>query len=295
MKNPQDILTVTQYIELQKEVAAIVSNRSASKVILFGLVQSKSVRHNCFATEEFFTINQYFLLVVTRNEQRLRQIVQEIATTPYHKIRITTISCTFNRIETQLKKNDRFFNTVLKDGIALYNDNNKQETHIWEPDHLRILLSAERNYQNHWALALGFLAAAISAMEDDGGQPAIVVYFLQQATVQTCLTLIKICSGLKPPTRSLSKLLELCFCFEPYLSIHFKQNTNEEIRLFNVLLNAQTIDTGRTEFEATTADAELLKEQADEFMVMVEVCCGTRIKDLENQAMLSEGKSLPAN
>ena len=281
MQHPKDLLNPIQYLELQKAVDQLILNHSPLQIILFGLTQYNSARHNCLAGPEHLTRTHYFLLLMTSGEKRLLHRVQEYTTPGYHNVHITTLSCGKRTIEKWIRKEDRFFNTLLNDGVSLYHSTGMQSLHSWKPDFFRIQFNAQRHYEIHWRMGMGFTAAARSAMDEEDENPGIAVLFLHQAAVQACLMLIKVSSGLKPPTRSLKKLLELCLCFEPYLSIHFKQDTDEEIRLFKVFVNAYVFAIHEDEFEATIADAELLMEQVDEFMVMVEVFCDRRLKEIQ--------------
>jgi hypothetical protein len=272
-------LTEDQYRELQNTIDSLIKNHHPEQIILFGSLQYGTESVTCFSVAEHLIQSHYFLLMVMGQEQQPLHRLRRYITTAYDSVTVTVLAYGLKAIENRLVKNDLFFNTVLRDGLFLYRSGKTLQNRSFpEPDHLRNRFEAERHLENHVAMAMGFFAAARSAMEEDQETPGIAVCFLQQAAVQACLVLIKVFSGFKPATRGLTKLLELCFCFEPYLVIHFRRDTNEQERLYQLLANAYNNANHKDGVEVSIADAESLSEQVDEFVVMVQVCCARKIE-----------------
>jgi len=288
MEKNQYQLSDLQVKEIGPVVTLLVAQYQPDKIICFGCVSNNREAAGCFMGSESRFKSHYFLLMITKEAFRVEHDAQDYVNTHFGGGTISIISHGRKIIEQAIVKNSRFFITVYRDGCLLYTADGMprsfEQLTLPEIDPIQTQTKAKKHYNSRWTMACGFLEAAAKCNEEAFYNNT--VFLLHQAVEQTCIALIRVCTGYRPDLHNLDRLLKLCLCFCPDLSIHFQLNTEEEIRLFQVLNAGYSDVRYKDDFNVSAEDAGILMNQVDEFMVMAGVICQNKIEAYETLANL---------
>jgi HEPN domain-containing protein len=287
METNLNTLTTGQLEELQPVISLLVNQFQPEKIICFGSLSTNNKAYGCFMEAAAETNkSHYFLLIVTKDVTRVEFAAQDYINTHYEGSTITIVAHGSKTITECINRGNRFFNTVYRDGTLLYAADGILTPFQSLPDidHVSTVVKAKTSFDHRYGMSSGFLEASTACW--DKGFLNNSVFLLHQALEQACIAFIRVFTGYRPDLHNLDRLLKLCLCCDPSLSVHFPRNTDEEIRLFRLLNHSYSNTRYKEDFHISEDDADNISNMVSEFMLSVDDMCQRKIEDLETLANL---------
>jgi HEPN domain-containing protein len=279
-------LTTGQLAELQPVVSLLVDQFQPEKIFCFGNLTRSDSSSGCFTENTKIQKSHYFLLMVTKDVTRVEFAAQDYINTHYEGASISIIAHGCKTIAEAIKKISRFFITVYRDGTLLYAADGilTPSKSLPDIDPAVFVQKAKNSYDHRWAMASGFLEGSRFCWEK--GYINNSVFLLHQAVEQACIALVRVFTGYRPDLHNLDRLLKLCLCCDPGLSVHFPRNTDEEIRIFKLLNQSYSNARYKEDFDISKDDADNISNMVDDFIVLADAMCQRKIEEYETLANL---------
>ena len=115
-------------------------------------------------------------------------------------------------------------------------------------------------------MAKGFIRAAADCHRN--GFYGNSVFILHQAVEQSCIMLIRVFMGYRVEIHHLGRLIDLCKCFSSRASGMFPRNTDNDKRLFKLLISSYSDARYNSRFEVSKEDAEAVLTQITGFVTL---------------------------
>jgi len=217
--------------------------------------------------------------MITTGITRVENEVQEYVNGFFDKADITILVHGIETVKNAIAQGSRFFTTVCRDGMQLYSANGFR-LNIDYPNlnPAATLATAQKHYHHRFSMALGFMEAAESCYKNEYYNNTI--FMLHQAVEQACITMIRVYIAYRSDMHNLSRLLNLCLCFSDEPSAIFPRKTDEEQRLFQLLVKSYSDARYRDEYKITAQDAGVLCTQVRALIELTGDLCTGRIQYL---------------
>jgi uncharacterized protein len=276
-------LTPIQRRELETAKQIIMRSIRPEKIILFGIF---SVEADARSISERLPpgIVAYDLLVVTsqgdrRSDYELQDIIESSCR---DEVAVTALVHDIGYVNRRIAEGQYFFTQIRDGAILLYDAGRTPFVKAGVTDLAQVRQLAERDFDRWRRQSRAFFRSAEFNL--DGGEWKIVVFMLHQAAEQIYQAILLAFMGYKPTTHNLDKLRRYTNRFSVELACLFPRNSEEEDRLFRLLLSGYVDARYKEDFLVTEADARLLTGRVGQLLEIAERVCRNRLLSLEKQA-----------
>jgi uncharacterized protein len=223
---------------LKDLIAVIAADIQPEKIICYGARSKVAEMWSSFSGPVKAQADAvYDLLIITRknkNKWNAREIIDKIHSYKIADARITVLVHSISAVTDALKDGSPFFATVINNGAILYDHSGSPLiSPLLKPDAGDRLQHTVRLWDKWFRHGQQFLEGA--CYFSSAGHKNLSVFMLHQAVEHTSIGLVSVCTGYRPATHNLGRLLHMTENFTSRLMAIFPQNTPEEIDLFNTL------------------------------------------------------------
>jgi HEPN domain-containing protein/predicted nucleotidyltransferase len=271
--------------ELKSIADSIVSLIHPEKIILFGSYATgkwqEDVHKEGHITYEY--ISDYDLLVATRQgDNRPEHQIQELAETksqPLTSIPVNVIVHGIDYVNRQIEEGQYFFTDIKKEGILLYDAGSVELAEQRELTAEERRQIAQRDFDIYFDDGKNFLTYSVFSKETVHSLKNSV-FLLHQSAERFYSTIILVCTGYKPKTHNLGKLLRMSREFSPDLSTVFPNSNRTEIHLFTLLKKAYIDARYNDKYFITEDELAILIERVKKLQDITERVCKSKIESI---------------
>lgn len=283
MKTSLAHLTRVQCKELETAKKIIVQAVRPEKIILFGIFSVEAEARSLSGQIPPGT-GAYDLLVVTaqgdrRSDYELQDIIENRCR---GEVDVTVLVHDIGYVNRRITEGQYFFTQIRREAILLYDAGRTPLSNLGECDLSHVRQMAERDFDRWWRQSRAFFRSAEFNLE--AGEWKIVLFMLHQAAEQIYQAILLAFMGYKPTTHNLDKLRRYTNRFSIELAWLFPRNSEEEDRLFRLLLSGYVDARYKEDFAVAEADARLLTARVGQLLEIAERVCGNRLRSLGKQA-----------
>lgn len=270
--------------QFQKEnfsafIKELVQKFKPGQIYSFGKNIDFKVNDGCFIEDHRTENYHYFLLMVTESVTRIEHEVQDFANNKYHFGKITILAHGQETIAAAIKANNRFFITVYNDGQIIYSRDGMVQT--FQTTSLiptQGAVKAKKHYNHRFPLATGFLKSAKECLTNQHYN--LSAFMAHQVVEQCCIVLIRVHLAYRSDIHNLNRQLRLCDSFSPAPSRLFLSGSEEDKRLFDIMVKSYSAARYKDDFKVVQADAEQIFIRVSTFLKLTEIMAGEKIKSL---------------
>lgn len=288
MKTKVSNLSPRQYEQLREIIAVIVKVIHPEKIICYGARTKSLETWGCFIHTTEPQIHTVFdLLIITRKNEKKNshEILDRIGYCNTAVITIIALVHNITAVNAALKNRNAFFITLYKTGVLLYDNNDVPLfTSFEKPDETDQILKSMTQWNKWFCQGQQFLKGA--SYFSSAGWNDLSVFMLHQAVEHTCIALVGACTGYRPATHNLGRLLAMTENFSPHLSAVFPKNTREEMDLFNTLAKAYSDARYSEGFKARSETVIVLIERVTALQCQSEKLYRNKLWEMKNGSAL---------
>lgn len=269
-------LSKTQLSEMVQLVEKIVQKINPDKIICYGTRTTITQDWSCFLDgdgyREIIYPSTYDLLIITNEgEKREDHILNQMVDQQAESLgcEVTSVVHRLSSVNADLENGNRFMSTIYQKAVLVYNGSDSPLTMPSKELSLADIISkAEEAWIKYFGIAQRFMKSATDCLNERWYEQAL--FNLHQAVQHSCVALIRVFTGYRPTTHSLSKLLALIENFSSEPMTIFPRTTKEETELFNLLNRAYSDARYNEQFTVPAEKATLLVNRGKEFSIMAE-------------------------
>lgn len=250
---------------LAELVTTIVGAVHPEKVICFGIRSIHYQDWSCFINRGYIKEKSRLsldLLVIAgaakgQTEQDISQFVEE------HCKTLADVHCVVHKINTvkiSLSEGKSFYSTLYHQGIMLYDSG---QNALLNPGPMERSVQVKTVLESIWlrwhGLATNFFKGAVDSLSYN--RPDLTTFLLHQAVEHTCGALIRIYTGYRPNTHSLTRLFMMVDNFSNQFSLIFPRTTKEEEEIYGVLQRGYLDTRYKEGYEVSPAILQVLIER----------------------------------
>jgi HEPN domain-containing protein len=241
----------------------------------------------CFRSETASTDAHYCLLMVTEAEDTTIQTVQKFINSRFNAGKITILCYSKRAASIAVIAKNKFFLKVYSRAQLLYSKHQFVQTdYNVEPNRIKMLTRAEQKLSHGQALMNSFFAGAAHSFNQK--EYPMCVLMLHQVTEQCLILLLNLHLSFQMELHSLSTLIGLCSSFSDR-PLQLFLSTEEDKRLFEILSSCSSSAAyNNPNFSVAQNDAQQLFISVSTFLKWTKLTCADRIKQLEQQAVLTQ-------
>jgi HEPN domain-containing protein len=279
-------LTPVQRQELETAKRIIIQAVRPEKIILFG-IYSVEADVRSFSDRLPPGIGAFDLLVVTRHGDRhsdyeLQDIIENSCR---DQVAVTVLVHDIGYVNRRIAEGQYFFTQVCREAILLYDAGRTPLSKTGECDLAQVRQTAERDFDRWRRQSRAFFRSAEFNLGAEEWK--VVLFMLHQAAEQMYQAILLAFMGYKPTTHNLDKLRRYTNRYSVELAWLFPRNSDEEDRLFRLLLSGYVDARYKEDFVVSEADARLLTGRVGQLLEIAERVCGNRLLSLSKQAAQS--------
>jgi HEPN domain-containing protein len=267
-------LAKPQREQLVQLTQKIVQTFSPIKIICYGYRTTTMSDWSCFFdgdTRLETTYPTYDLLIVINDEEKKQhheiiEIAEQYAISLHFDA--TIIVQPVNAVNMELEHGKRFVSTLYRHGVILYNDGSALSIPRDKMEIAMLKKLTEANWQKYFGMAHRFLKTANYCF--DNGWNELTVFDLHQSAEHACIAILRACTGYRPTTHNLSRLLNLICNFSQELMVVFPRMTKEETDLFNTLNRAYSEARYNEKYSVSTEVAKILMRRVTTLLELIE-------------------------
>ena len=263
-------------------ISILVERYQPLQIFEFGYVHSERIISGCFSKENSLHEHQYFLFMVTESNAKIVHEVQDYVNKHYSSGIVTILCHGIENICDSIKKNSRFFITLMNKGKLLYSkDGIAFVRSVPDYNFEKSLSTAQKQLAKRIPLITGFLSSAQNSIKQS--EPEIATFLLHQSVEQCSIMLIQLITGYRSELHSLRRQLELCNSFSTAPYGHFLTGGSEDKRLFDILSNSYSSTRYKEDFTVSISDAEALYVRVASFYKMAQLMCDEQLSALGSE------------
>lgn len=269
-----------QQLETAKKI--IIQAVHPEKIMLFG-VYSVAAEAALFAAKLPAGMRAYDLLVITREGDRrsdyeLQDIIENRCRS---EVPVTVLVHDIGYINQRIAEGHYFFSLIREEAIMLYDAGKMLLEAAGLPDLPRIRLTAQRDFDRWRRQAWAFFRSAEFNLQHEEWK--IAAFLLHQAAEHMYQAILLAFMGYKPTTHNLDKLRRYTNRFSIELALVFPRDTEEEDRLFRLLLTGYVDARYKDDFVVSPAEIGILTERIRRLLEVAERICRNRLLNLEKR------------
>jgi HEPN domain-containing protein len=217
-----------------------------------------------------------------RSDYELQDIIENRCR---DEVSVTALVHDIGYVNRRIAEGQYFFTQVRRESILLYDAGRTPLVKAVDCDLAQALWMAERDFNRWQRQSRAFFRSAEFNL--DGGEWKIVLFLLHQAAEQIYQAILLAFMGYKPTTHNLDKLRRYTNRFSVELALLFPRNSEEEDRLFRLLLSGYVDARYKEDFVVEEEDIRLLTERVRQLLEIAERVCRNRLLSLGKQAAKS--------
>jgi predicted nucleotidyltransferase/HEPN domain-containing protein len=224
--------------------------------------------------------SDFDILVVTEHHQDMpfgfaKQVRKKIRKAENFQTEPHIIFHDINFLNKELEEGHYFFKDILEEGTMLYTSG-KHELATPKVLSPKERANKARLYFDNWNIeALDFYDMAISAK--DKGKLKISIFILDQSAERFFMTILLVFTDYKPQTHDLNILYKQACLHDPRFKITFPQQTEEEKRLFIILVKSYIDSRYKMGYTIAAEDLQYLIDRVFLLKTLTETICQERI------------------
>ncbi|WP_231426996.1 HEPN domain-containing protein [Pedobacter sp. Leaf250] len=267
--------------DLDRLLRSLIEKFKPSKIYSFSTIISAKIQTGCFGDEAHIQEPHHFILMIMETSTRNEHEAQDFCRVHFSEGKITILSHGIETINECIRKNNRFFITILNEGKILYNNTGILAQEIEIPfDPSLNFEKAKRHFEHRIELAQGFLDAAADSYANQ--HYAIAVFLTHQVIEQCTIALIRVNLAYRSDIHHLGRQLDLCCCFSEEPSNLFR-TTKDDLLLFEILLRSYSQARYKDTFKVDSGDADKLVSKAYAFFELTKKICTNKIAEFKFQ------------
>lgn len=268
-------LSASQCRELEEIITALVSKYKTEYIFCFAA--------SCFAEDVKLCETHYFLLMITTESTRIEHEVQDYLNRCFEMVKIAIVVHGLDTVANAIMQGSRFFSAVCRYGLQLYSAGGLR-FNIEYPNlnPATTFSKAQKHFCHRFGMALGFMASAIASYE--GGFYSNCMFELHQSVEQACIAVIRVYMAYRADMHNLARLINLCRCFSDEPAHMFPRKSDEEMRLFELLLKSYSDTRYKDAYEIAGPDADKIRIQVSVFLELIKKLCNKRLTAYRQEA-----------
>jgi uncharacterized protein len=286
-------LSTFQRQQLETAKRIIIHAVHPEKIILFG-VFSGGEEATLFTESLPSGMRAYDLLVITRvgdrrSDYELQDVIENRCRS---EVPVTVLVHDIDYINQRIAEGHYFFSMIREEAIMLYDAGKTVLVAAGLPDLPRIRVTAQRDFDRWRRQAWAFFRSAEFNLEREEWK--IAAFLLHQAAEQMYQAILLAFMGYKPTTHNLDKLRRYTNRFSIELALLFPRDSEEEDRLFRLLVSGYVDARYKEDFDVSGSDIKILTERIRQLLEIAERICKNRLLSLEKRMarhVRSEGKT----
>jgi len=290
MENKTVKLSILQCRELDEVITSLVAKYKTEYIFCFGCVNDSKTASSCFIEEIKQSNTHYYLLMITTDVARIEHDVQDYVNTSFATSKITIVAHGFDTVTNAILQGSRFFSAVCRYGLQLYSASGLR-LNIDYPNlnPATTFNKAQKHFYHRFGMALGFLESASNSY--DSGFYSNCMFELHQSVEQACIAVIRVHMAYRADLHNLSRLISICQCFSSEPADSFRRTTDEDQRLFQLLLRSYSETRYKDDYKVVDHDADMLCTQVREFLDLIKKLCNKKLQEYR-QAAEDAGKDI---
>ncbi len=275
-------LSTFQRQQLETAKRIIIQAVHPEKIILFG-VFSGGEKATLFTESLPSGMRAYDLLVITRvGDRRSDYEMQDIIENRCRsEVPVTVLVHDIDYINQRIAEGHYFFSMIREEAIMLYDAGKTVLVAAGLPDLPRIRVTAQRDFDRWGRQAWAFFRSAEFNLEREEWK--IAAFLLHQAAEQMYQAILLAFMGYKPTTHNLDKLRRYTNRFSIELALLFPRDSEEEDRLFRLLVSGYVDARYKEDFDVSGSDIKILTERIRQLLEIAERICKNRLLSLEKR------------
>lgn len=278
--------SVFENLELREFTAAlanIVATVAPERVICLGVRTNRFEQWSAFKSqsEGYSHVTIDLLIVIGASEKRLaHEIHKSVVRYNSETLHLNAVVHGAGYVRKAVEKGNYFFSTAHRNGVQIYESHEAQKFFAPPWNNLN---SSEAIFrmEKHWSTWFGLAQLALSEAEAgiERGEYVLSTCLLQQAAEYTCVVILRIALGYKPPMHNLRQLIELAVSVSTSVSAVFPRTTKEEKALFDALQNALAYTRYKEGYTVSAFTARILAERVEELQNIATVIYSERMAE----------------
>ncbi|HZY38379.1 MAG TPA: HEPN domain-containing protein [Mucilaginibacter sp.] len=283
MKRKNVNLTTSQCKELDEVITSLVSKYKTEYIFCFSCLNDAKTTTSCFAGDVKVSDTHYFLLMITTDITRIEHEVQDYVNGFFEKGTITIVVHGLETVTNAIEQGSRFFTAVCRDGMQLYSASGLR-LNVEYPDlnPATTFTKAQKHFYHRFGMAWGFQESASTS--HDNGMYNNCMFELHQSVEQACIAVIRVYMAYRSDMHNLARLLNLCKCFSDGQIDLFPRRTEEDKRLFQILVRSYSDARYKDEYQVFDHDAEELCTRVQEFCELIKKLCKEKLTEYRQEA-----------
>ena len=283
MENKTVKLSNLQCKELDEVITSLVAKYKTDYIFCFSCLNDAKTTTGCFADAIKVSDTHYFLLMITTEITRIEHEVQDYVNTNFDRGTITIVVHGMETVTNAIAQGSRFFTTVCHDGMQLYSANGlRLNLEYPNLNPATTFTKAQKHFYHRFGMAWGFQESASTS--HDNGMYNNCVFELHQSVEQACIAVIRVYMAYRSDMHNLARLLNLCKCFSDGQVDLFPRRTEEDKRLFQILVKSYSDARYKDDYKVTDSDAEDLCLRVCEFCELIKRLCNEKLAAYRKEA-----------
>lgn len=276
-------LSSAQSLELKELISSLVTKYEVEYIFCFGCSDEHCKSVGCFSERFNARKTHYFLLMLTTQITRIEHEVQDHVNGLSEDFTISIIVHGLQTATNAVAQGSRFFCSACRDGVQLYSANGLRlslDYPILNP--ATTFAKAQKHFFHRFGMACGFLESASTSY--DNGFYGNCMFELHQCMEQACIAVIRVYMAYRSDMHNLARLLNLCKCFcNPQVEL-YPRKSEEDDRLFQLLLKSYSETRYKDDYQIVDHDADELCTQVRSFLETVKKLCNKRLAEYRQDA-----------
>ena len=270
-------------LELKEIISSLVTKYEVEYIFCFGCSDEHYKSVGCFSEGFNARRTHYFLLMLTTQITRIEHEVQDHVNGLSEDFTISIIVHGLQTATNAVAQGSRFFCSACRDGVQLYSANGLRlslDYPILNP--VTTFAKAQKHFFHRFGMACGFLESASTSY--DNGFYNNCMFELHQCMEHACIALIRVYIAYRSDMHNLARLLNLCKCFcDPQVEL-YPRKSEEDDRLFRLLLKSYSETRYKDDYQIVDHDADELCTQVRSFLETVKKLCNKRLAEYRQDA-----------
>lgn len=282
MKTSLSHLPLNKQQELQRVTQLIVETIAPEKIILYGSYATGEWQEDRY-TEKHLVYgfdSDYDILVITKSGDRRKdyEITSQITNLARYRVPLNVITHDIDYINEKLSVGQYFFTEIIEQGIILYDSGNTTFVRARELSSEEKRAIAQQDFDKWFKSANEFLKGSKFYYNENDLKAS--VFILHQAAERYFASILLVFTGYKPKTHNLDKLRVLSKSFSKDLNLLFPRDTQEEERLFSLLLKGYIDARYSDSYTIEKSEMDILIGRIEKMKQIIAKACEQRINSI---------------
>lgn len=276
-------ISPNQTKDLGEVITSLVTKYKTEFIYCFGCLNDVKSAVSCFSEDIKVSDTHYFLLMLTTDITRIEHTVQDYVNDLFVSGTITIVVHRLETVTNGIAQGGRFFTAVCRNGLQLYSATGlRLNVEYVDLNPATTFSKAQKHYFHRFGMAWGFMESASASY--DNGYYSNCMFELHQSVEQACIAVIRVYMAYRSDMHNLARLLNLCKCFSDGQIELFPRRTEEDKRLFQLLLKSYSDTRYKDDYKIMDSDADELCTRVREFLELIKKLCKQRLAEYRQEA-----------